>query len=683
MNEVRDLKEKKCLQELEHRLFHMLSCLADANLDYREICAEIVDQAKRFTQSEDGYIAMIDPDSQDLNFYIKRKTTDPSVPLYYSVKISPCPDRSYPDLHGHAVNSGTAFFTNDPPSHPSYQGFTADHIPKHNLISVPVHLDGKVAGVITLGNSDRDYSDEDIALLHHICKFFALVIKRWLYESMIRNQKMYLQAIIDNSKDQIWALDRDLRLTALNCHAKSAFERICQRDINIGDRALTDIPEYLENHWRRLYDGALDGSTLNFVECSEYTKYEYHEFYVAPITTDGLITGVSIHSQNVSDYVRSDKTIRALYNKLQQTHTIIENVMNNIPAIILVISLKTYRILFLNDYAKKIYGNVEGEICYEKCHVDKTAPCEECPINELNTTGNPIMFRKIQYPVADRWYLTTSSLINWTDNDPAHLQIAIDMTERVIAEKELERTTAKLHDLNATKDKFFSIIAHDLKSPFLGIFGFAEMIHDSCRDLSWDELEAYSEIIANSAKHTHDLLQNLLVWSQTQTDGIKFHPIPTDISALIEECVASHQLTAMQKRVKLETVLQPMHKILIDGNLIRTVIRNLLSNAILFSNPNGRVRIEGSVENRTLILSIIDYGEGMSAAQVENLFKIECGASNTYDGVDKRKGSGLGLIICREFVTLHNGSISVSSKLGQGSTFRVTIPLNVQSPAIG
>ncbi len=668
------------MQELEHDLFHILSRLTESELDYREICAIIVNHAKRHTESQDGYIAMIDLATRELIVYYRRKAQDGSEPAYYQPRIAPQGDGSYPGLRGYAINTGEAFYTNDPQSHPAYMGFRPDHIPVRNLISVPVHLDGIVAGVITLGNGARDYDDEDIDILRHTCEFFALVIKRWHCETMIRQQRSYLQALIDNSEDQIWAVDRDLRLTALNRQAKAEFERIDQRKIDIGHKVLSDVPQYLEKHWGRLYKCAFEGDALHLIECSEYTEYDYRKFYIAPIYTEGVITGVSVYSQNIGEYVRSDKTTRALYKQLQSAHGIIEKVMNNIPAIILVVSLKTYRILFMNDFAKGIYGNVEGEICYEKCQRAKTAPCEECPVNALLASDVPVLTRQIEFPISDRWYLTTSSLINWIDGNKAHLQIAIDITERIIAQKELERTTAELKALNSTKDKFFSIIAHDLKSPFLGIFGFAEMIHHSCRNLSWDELETYSEIIANSAKHTHDMLQNLLVWSQTQTDGIRYDPALTDINEIVEECVASHQLSALQKKVSLKTAVDHMHKINLDGNLVRTILRNLLSNAIKYSHPHGTVKIEGMLEQDDLILRVIDQGEGMYPEQVEKLFQIDLQLGRSSPGMDDKKGTGLGLIICREFVAMHKGSISVMSKPGAGSTFTVRIPSSIHPP---
>jgi len=670
------LDDKQSRQELEKMLFQILGRLTKPKRDYQDICAIIVDHAKRYTESTDGYIAMIDPETRELVVYDGGLSTDGSVPGCFTTRINPLSDGSYPGLRGYAITTGEPFYTNDPATHPSYRGFPADHIPVRNLISVPVRLETQIAGLIHLSNSNRDYDEDDIEVLNHISEFFAIVIKHWHCETLVRQQKSYLQALIDNSKDHIWAIDRNLRLTAINSQAKAEFERIDRREIKIGHRVLDDVPESLKTHWMRLYASAFEGFSLHLIECSEFTEYEYREFYVTPIGTDGVITGVSVHSQNVSDYVRSDKTIRALYRQLQMAHSIIDKVMNNIPAIILVVSLKTYRILYMNDFAKGVYGDVVGGICYEKCHIDKTAPCEECPVSDLVNSDIPVLARQSDFPVDDRWYLTSSSLIDWIDGDRAQLQIAIDITERLMAQQELERTTAQLKKLNATKDRFFSIIAHDLKSPFMGIFGFAEMIHDSCRNLSCDELETYSRIIANSARHTHDLLQNLLVWSQTQTDGIKFEAEPTDIKALIEECVASHHLCAIQKMISLESSVNVAHRVCVDGNLIRTIIRNLVSNAIKFTNPQAAVRINAGLEDHDLILKVSDDGEGMSPEQVQNLFAIDTGNSRSYNGNDDRKGTGLGLIICREFVMLHGGSISVNSKPGQGSVFTVRIPLH-------
>jgi len=246
-----------------------------------------------------------------------------------------------------------------------------------------------------------------------------------------------------------------------------------------------------------------------------------------------------------------------------------------------------------------------------------------------------------------------------------------DITERKQAEAELRELNTQLKELIATKDKFFSIIAHDLKSPFNVILGFGELLIRNLEKKDYNKLGKFAENIQSASVQAYDLLINLLEWSRMQTGKLQFKPTKFNINDMIDSIVSLCKYNLAQKNIDIQVQVNPELTLYADQNMIHTILRNLLTNAIKFTNTNGTISIV--VENlgfRTEIC-VIDNGVGMTEQQLNNLFRID---NNTTLGTSQEKGTGLGLILCREFVERHGGTIHVKSTKGKGSEFIVSIP---------
>jgi signal transduction histidine kinase/ligand-binding sensor domain-containing protein len=245
---------------------------------------------------------------------------------------------------------------------------------------------------------------------------------------------------------------------------------------------------------------------------------------------------------------------------------------------------------------------------------------------------------------------------------------------RVELEKLVEAKTSELKELNASKDKFFSIIAHDLKNPFSTIIGFSELLEDML-DNRIDTLSRdYARAIHKSALQTYQLLENLLEWSNTQRGKISFNPGDINLKDIINEelKVLSDIATAKSIRLSCEIPEELNMNIYADKNMIRTIVRNLITNAIKFTRRNGEVIVSASSEEGMIRISVSDNGIGMTEETISKLFKIDSNLSTR--GTEDEKGTGLGLCLCREFVEKHHGEISVISTPGSGSTFRISFP---------
>lgn len=236
----------------------------------------------------------------------------------------------------------------------------------------------------------------------------------------------------------------------------------------------------------------------------------------------------------------------------------------------------------------------------------------------------------------------------------------------------LVQSELHLKEANATKDKFFSIIAHDLKSPFNALIGFSDLLLEDIRKNEYDTVEKYGTIIQNTSKNTMDLLNNLLDWARAQSGKIKFEPKRFNITNLIEEVFNNSKGAALQKKIILSHKLPLDLHILADQNMINTIIRNLISNSIKYTKSDGKINVSVVDHSDELRVSVSDTGIGIVPENIQKLFKIESNFNTP--GTAKERGTGLGLILCKEFVERHGGNIWIDSELGKGSVFTFTIP---------
>lgn len=251
-------------------------------------------------------------------------------------------------------------------------------------------------------------------------------------------------------------------------------------------------------------------------------------------------------------------------------------------------------------------------------------------------------------------------------------EIIANTLERKQIEVRLINSEKNLRELNAAKDKFFSIIAHDLKNPFMGILGFTEILSNSFEQYDDAEKQKMISFIKRSAESAYKLLENLLEWSRIQIGVAKVTPVQTDISILINDSITSLKDVAHTKNIKIITTVQSETYVYADEEMIKTIIRNLLTNAIKFSHPDGYVKITAEDSKENLKLSITDKGIGVKKELLNNLFRID--KSITTKGTLGEKGTGLGLILCKEFVEKNNGKLIVDSKEKEGSTFSIILP---------
>ncbi len=377
--------------------------------------------------------------------------------------------------------------------------------------------------------------------------------------------------------------------------------------------------------------------------------------------------------------MKSDNT-KELINKLEAqnrelTNRLIEykSIYNSSSDIILFVESCNGIIVNVNNAVTQLLGFTPDELIGNKIDLILNETTEEIS-SEIEIYGAVLTNRKIKKK--DSKFRLMDMTFTMIEIGDAIFNIfnLRDAEERAKAEKELKDFSNQLEIHNKTKDKFFSIIAHDLKNPFSSLLGLSELLEADFNELTDEEKLSYIAEIRKVSKGSYQLLENLLHWSRAQTGKILYQPSELDLKFLVMEVMGLIYGQAKAKNIEIEINFNEDYVIYADDDLLMTVIRNLLTNAIKYSYNNQKIIIGANViEEKTIELSITDFGIGIADNLKEKIFTINRGESRP--GTNNEKGTGLGLILCKEFIELNKGNIRFESLPNIGTTFYITIPL--------
>ncbi|MFW6327008.1 MAG: sensor histidine kinase [Bacteroidota bacterium] len=245
----------------------------------------------------------------------------------------------------------------------------------------------------------------------------------------------------------------------------------------------------------------------------------------------------------------------------------------------------------------------------------------------------------------------------------------IGAEELVVA---LKKQNKQLRKLNETKDKFISIIAHDLRSPFNSIIGFSSLLYQRIYTKQYDDAERISKIIIHSANSAMELLKDLMEWALVQTGNMEIKPEYINVLKVVTQVKSLYADVIAQKGITADFKVSPEINVYADEEMLSVVLRNLISNAVKFTEAGGRITVSAEKVSDQALISVADTGIGIPDNQLEELFHI--GKSFKRSGTEKEGGTGMGLTLCKEFIEKHGGKIWVESQECVGSTFYFTIP---------
>lgn len=250
-------------------------------------------------------------------------------------------------------------------------------------------------------------------------------------------------------------------------------------------------------------------------------------------------------------------------------------------------------------------------------------------------------------------------------NDKLEKEIAISQQVELMRQKNNE-----IAELNAAKDKFFSIIAHDLRGPFVGFLGLTSMFQNP--EISIEEMKHYGELLNKSANNLFKLLENLLTWARMQRGAVEFNPQIYKLSEVVKQNEVVLNDYAAQKKIELTMQIPEQLQVFADIEMLNTILRNLISNGIKFTHIGGKVIVTAIERDAEILISIQDFGIGMNEKILNGLFKID--QKTARPGTEKESSTGLGLLLCKEFVEKHGGKVWAESEEEKGSIFYFTLP---------
>lgn len=423
----------------------------------------------------------------------------------------------------------------------------------------------------------------------------------------------------------------------------------------------SDVPE-------RYHDAALNGIPWT----TEHVTYEDDKItgafkVVAFQTKPGSMVAVF---DDITEQKKAEQTIKKseeLYRLLADTST--DMIARHDESGIFLYVSPACRLLL--GYEPK---ELLGHSAFEFFHPDDLAELEknrERIIEEPVHTTVTFRFRKKNGDYT--WFETNTHTI-FDENTGAVLELhasSRDVSERIKARQLIQEQNLRLKELNASKDKFFSLLSHDLRSPISTISQLLNLFKNEISSYKIEELEQHINLISDSTNNLLSLVDDVLMWANSQIGRVPFNPQQTNLYKITKETIDTLKPTAEAKNIRINLIDNKI-KLIADINMLKTVLRNLLSNAIKFSNRGGRINVEVTQDEKNTTIAVVDNGIGMTPEVKTKLFDISEFTSKP--GTENEKGTGIGLILCKEFIDKHNGAIWAESRFGQGSIFRFSLP---------
>lgn len=481
-----------------------------------------------------------------------------------------------------------------------------------------------------------------------------------------------LSSIFENTKDSVWSVNTAYEILYANNIFVDAFYKSFGIKLKPGTNIISSIPEPIRATWKSRYDRALNKESFSFSE-EVITKMGtlYIEVYVNPIVDNGKVIGALFFGKDITQRKLDELS-------LKNSQLLLKASLESQKDTILFSINKNYEYLYFNsaheNVMKYAYGkqicigmNVLDCISDEKDRITAKENYDRALSGESHTNirifgdENKAYYESFFNPIKNQ----DNEIIGATG-------LARDISERKKSELALIEREKELRQLNTTKDKIFSIIGHDLRGPINHILGFSELLIEKVNDPTFTDAKKYSEIIHNAANNNLILLDNLLNWAKSQTKMIGFAPEKLILSDIVLEVIKLYKPAAKAKNISLHYLTADEIQVSADVNMMKTVLRNLIFNAIKFTNPKGEIRINGSQKKNWVEVTVSDNGIGMSQEKLNALFNLS--SNTTTIGTANEKGSGLGLLICKEFIENHGGKIWAESTQGNGSCFYFTLP---------
>jgi PAS domain S-box-containing protein len=501
------------------------------------------------------------------------------------------------------------------------------------------------------------------------------ITEQKIMEDSLRNSEAHYRLLTEDVTDVVWKQDSNNLFTYISPADEKLrgfkSEEMIGKHVSeiLTEDGFALVNKMMQSRLAKEQNAGNTGSLIFEVQqkCKDGSLVWTEVISTAEHDTEGKINGFHGISRDITERKKAEEALRetndllSLFMEISPIYTYIKEVtptesrvlrasenfqdMIGIPGSQM--AGKTMSELFPEEFAKKISAD-DWDVVLK----GKEIIIEE----ELNGR----YYTTIKYPIT-------------SDNKNLLAGYTIDITERKKIEITLEKNFKELEELNAEKDKFFSIIAHDLRSPFNIFLGFTQLMVEDLPKLRIEEIQNIALLMRNSANNLYNLLDNLLEWSRMQRGITHFEPVIFSVKSRITDSIQSTLEMADKKGIEFELSVPDDLTIFADENMFESIIRNLTSNATKFTSKGGKISISASSCKHECRFKITDTGIGMDDVLLGRLFHLD--EQSSRKGTDGEPSTGLGLIICKDFVEKHGGKIWAESEEGRGSKFYFTIPI--------
>jgi PAS domain S-box-containing protein len=383
------------------------------------------------------------------------------------------------------------------------------------------------------------------------------------------------------------------------------------------------------------------------------------------------------------DFTDHKEAELALRENQQKLNTVLaeanrfSEIMDNLPSYIYIKNIN-HEYVYANQLTLKLFNRTKGTLKGSK---DSDFFPHET-VMELWNIDNQVFEKGIVSTKEVTILINDKNTYFWEVKYPTYNEkgeidglcgISADISRLKEAEEALSESEKRLVQLNIDKDRFISILAHDLKSPFNTLLGLSEELTENFLQYGIKDIEYMATSIHQATKNTYNLLEDILLWARAQQDRIPFKPQTLDLENTCGVILEAFKQTAEAKNIRINCLKTIKIEVFADIDMLKTILRNLISNAIKFTNRDGQITISAIKTDSVITISVADNGTGITSDNIAKLFDIT--QLITTPGTDKERGTGLGLLLCKEFVEKHKGEIWVESEPGKGSVFKFALPV--------
>ena len=503
------------------------------------------------------------------------------------------------------------------------------------------------------------------------------ITERQRLETALRESEAKFRSYIDNSPDGVFVANDQGNFLEVNQAAAliTGYPEAELLQMNIASLLPSDMLEAGLNHFKTVQSTGYATSEFMFLHQSGQKRWW---------SVDAVKLSATRYLGFVKDITERKKAEEALHESEERWQYALEGSGDGVWDW----NAETNQVYFSPRW-KEIIGYAEHEISSDLSEWDKRIhPDDKAAIYEkLNahlrgeTPYYQSEHRLLHRDGSYRWILDRGKVMSWLEAGKP-LRIVgthTDITERKLIQQALQASETRyralegeLRELNIQKDRFLAIIAHDLRNPFSAILGFSDYLNETWQTIEKADLKIAVKAIQSSAHNLYKLLENLLAWSQVQQDALAFEPMELNIAEMGQEPLALLALNATSKEIMLHNLAHSEHLVYGDYNMINTIMRNLLSNALKFTPRGGQITLFTEAMADFIKISITDTGVGIAPENQAKLFHME--SKYKTPGTENEPGTGLGLLLCQQLVHKNGGEIGVTSVEGQGSTFYFTLP---------